>query len=261
MSKIYLINVGANTSDRSVARSPLFPKGNFVYVSFPDKDGSWPTPYPATMRHFVRNTGTLTTHLDPDWDHLSYGDVCSNPRAGALSSVVENDILLFWTLLWEIPDKDHDIFSVSKDSRRWCLIGALRVAERLKQGESITRLPADQQEQAKHNAHVQGDRVEVRKDKKDKDKEIRVFIGNRNHSAKFDRAVDLQINQKDSLLLKTVRTADGRKLEWDSKTRWYSVVRSCRAILDLSIPENRKRAELLRRTIKKLNPSFDLLAR
>ncbi len=259
MPKIYLINVGANTRHQSKARSPLFPDGSFIYVSFPDKD--WPTPYPATMKRFVRDAGELTTHLDPDWEHLTYGDNCSNRRARALLKVQENDILLFWGLLWKIQNEDHDVFAADDDARRWCLIGALRVAPRpLKQGESITRLPAAQQEHAKHNAHVQGDRVEVRKDEKGKVEEIRVFIGNRKHSTEFGRAVDLQINQKDSLLLKTVLTADGRKLEWDSKPRWHSVVRSCRALLDLSIPENRKRAELLRRAIKKLNPNFDLLA-
>ncbi len=225
-----------------------------MYVSFPVKDGSWRTPYPTTVRRLVREPETLTTHLDPDWDHLSYGDVCSNPRAVALSSVVENDILLFWALLWEIPDKDHDIFSVSKDSRRWCLIGALRVEQILESGESIAKLPREARERARHNAHVQGEHVERRKS-------VRVFLGHPEYSAKFDRAVDLGIYREDSLLRHTVYTADGKKIAWNSKPRWSSVIRTCRVILDLSIPENINRAELLRRAIKKLNPSFDLLAR
>jgi ABC-type branched-subunit amino acid transport system substrate-binding protein len=39
MSKIFLVNVGANTSHASKARSPIFEDGTFVYVSFPlDED-------------------------------------------------------------------------------------------------------------------------------------------------------------------------------------------------------------------------------
>src|SRR5207249_7254835 len=179
---IYLINVGANTSHHTVARSPLFPDGSFTYVSFPDKD--WPTPYPPSMKRFVRKSETLTTHLDPDWEHLTYGYVCSNPRAGSLSRVIENDILLFWALLWEIPDKDHDVFSVLEDSRRWCLIGALRVEHILEAGESIAKLPRELRERALHNAHVRGGYVEQRKS-------VRVFLGDPKHSAAFHQAVDL----------------------------------------------------------------------
>src|SRR5438876_2819 len=35
MSKVYLINVGANTSHAPCARSPLFNDGKFEFVSFP----------------------------------------------------------------------------------------------------------------------------------------------------------------------------------------------------------------------------------
>ncbi|SRR6266571_132041 len=253
MPKIYLINVGANTGDQRIARSPLFDDGRFVFVTFPDKDGSWQTPFPREAWPFVREPEKRTTHLDPDWDHLSYGDVCSNPRAGALTSVVENDILLFWALLWEIPDKDHNVFNVSKDSRKWCLIGALRVEQILESGESIAKLPKGSRERARHNAHVQGELVEGRKS-------VRVFLAHPKYSAKFDLAVDLGIDRADSLLRKTVYTADGKKIVWNSKPHWGSVTRTCRAILDLSIPENKNRAELLRRSIKRLNPNFDLLA-
>jgi len=91
MSKIYLINVGANVGHQSEARSPIFDNGSFEFVSFPDPVRS--TPYPAAVRPYLRR-GVKTTHPDPDWANLTYGDFCFNQRARALLKVECGDILL-----------------------------------------------------------------------------------------------------------------------------------------------------------------------
>ncbi|SRR6266480_1592494 len=97
MSKIFLVNVGANTSDRSRARSPVFKGGRFIYVPFSFKrrgnDGF--KDYPARTRPFIRTMHGRSTHCDPDWDNYTYGDNCLNRRARALATARAGDILLF----------------------------------------------------------------------------------------------------------------------------------------------------------------------
>src|SRR6266436_5248754 len=121
-----------NVSHRHQARSPIFADGKFEFVSFPDHTNQ--TRYPAAVRSFVRR-GIRTTHLDPDWENLTYGDCCQNPRAKALLSVETDDILLFWGLLWRIDDRRSDIWGCRH--RGWYLLGALRVKLALNSGESL----------------------------------------------------------------------------------------------------------------------------
>jgi len=73
--------------------------GFFVCVPFP-WNGWDARQYPAACRPFIR-TPTNSTHDDPDWPKLTYGDDCANGRAGNLRHVTEGDILLFWGLLWD----------------------------------------------------------------------------------------------------------------------------------------------------------------
>ena len=53
MSKVFLINIGANKSHGSIARSPIFPDDQFVYVSFPSKAARGVCPYPHEAHIFV----------------------------------------------------------------------------------------------------------------------------------------------------------------------------------------------------------------
>ena len=99
VSRIFLINIGANSAHSSVARSPRFSNGSFIFVPFPNPGGNWIRDYPSFCRPFVRTT-SLDTHDDPDWQNLTYGDDCANGRAASLQRVTEGDILLFWGMLW-----------------------------------------------------------------------------------------------------------------------------------------------------------------
>ena len=100
MSRIFLINIGSNSAHSSVARSPRFSNGSFIFVPFPNAGGAWARNYPHPCRPFIRTT-SLETHDDPDWPNLTYGDDCANGRAGSLQRVKEGDVLLFWGMLWE----------------------------------------------------------------------------------------------------------------------------------------------------------------
>jgi hypothetical protein len=248
MSSIYLINVGANVAHQAKARSPIFPDGRFEYVSFPDEDRS--TRYPSSVRRFVRE-GVSTTHLDPDWTNLTYGDFCKNRRARALANVEPGDILLFWGLLWRLPNLRSTVWATQ--DRGWYLMGAMRVKRVLSSGQSIKLLPPNDRERLRHNDHIEHDCVEGRE-------HVRVFLAGRKYSRKFEHAVDLQIYEVRSLLTAVVTTADGKTIRWYERPRWNSVTRACRAILCLSDTTHTKRAHILRDAIRARNPDYDLLA-
>jgi hypothetical protein len=249
MSKIYLINVGANTAHRKEARSPILPDGTWRYVAFPNADAG--VAFPKDVVPYVRVKAGIKTHLDPDWTALTYGDNCAKRRARALFSVTPGDILLFWALLWRLENPDGDIFA--GNARCWGLLGALRVQQVLESGKSLDELPRPLRERAQKNVHVEDGQVEATRG-------VRVFLGERKHSARFLKAVDLGIGRDDGLLRQTVTATDGRQIEWDRPPRWNSVTRSCRAILNLDERCDLTTAKKLAKCIARQNPEFDLLA-
>jgi len=249
MPKVFLVNVGANTADQGRARSPLFNNGSYIYVSFPDA-GSRRLYLPEACP-YVSDPANLRTHLDPDWHDLTYGDFCHNARARALLSAHLGDILLFWGLLWRVRGKKSSVWE--SDEKRWCVLGAMRIEACLESKQTLEHLALEQRRRVANNEHMAGSRVEGRP-------LVRVFLADKRYSMRFDRAVDLQVYRDDGLLRRTLRSKDGRKIEWGSSPRWNSVMRSCRAVFDLSDPESRGRARIVRESIKRLNPGFDLFA-
>jgi hypothetical protein len=248
MSKIYLINVGANSNHSSVARIPLFEKGTFMYVSFPHSGLRGVRPYPAEVRPFVRGIDFNDTHFDPDWENLTYGDGCDTPRAGALKRVVENDVLLFWGLFWINNGGGWDGFT---GERRWCLMGALRVREILEEGQRPTDAKSPSRiERARHNVHFCTGGL---------DQGNRVFLGCTRRSQLFPFAVDLEVGKRTGLLYRTIQTASGGKLSLGGKPAWSSSLRSCRVVWDLDEPKSRKLAEIARDRIY-AKTGYDLLS-
>jgi hypothetical protein len=246
MSRVYLINVGANTSHSSIARSPIFNDAHFIFVPFPTKDKGL-RPYSTEAMPFVRVTDIHYTHADPDWENLTYGDYCKNPRALALRNVAENDTLLFWALLWRNSGKTWDAFT---GERCWCLIGALRVREILKDGQRPEDAKDSRVERARQNAHFYRSKL---------DTGDRVFIGCTRYSQFFSRAVDLEVTIDSGLLYKVVRTAKGDPLRLNGTPRWNSSLRACRVIWDLNDPESRARAEITANAIHR-QTGYDLLS-
>jgi hypothetical protein len=62
-----------------------------------------------TILPCIRVRDDIKCHLDPDWDRLTYGDRCANPRAKSLLKAQKGDILLFWALLWK-TDYGGEVF-------------------------------------------------------------------------------------------------------------------------------------------------------
>jgi hypothetical protein len=248
MIKIFLVNVGANTSDQSRARSPIFERGRFVYVpfSFKQRGNDGYRDYPVTTRPFIRNMHGRATHCDPDWDNYTYGDNCQNGRARALAKARAGDILLFWGLLWNNTCKSWDGFTGEKG---WFLLGALRIQEILIQRQRPSECSTpDACRRAAANAHFDRDVL---------DKGHRVFVGSRRHSKRFPKAVPFYTAQS-RLLFDAVRTADGRYLRIRGKPSWNSGTRSCRAVWNLNKVAQRLRAKLVRNVILR-HTGYDLL--
>jgi hypothetical protein len=244
MSKIFLVNVGANVKDKSRAKSPIFDDDSFVFVSFPLRDEEGFRPYPPAARQFTRNVGIYETHADPDWDNLTYGDYVANGRAAALKGTKEGDILLFWALLWRNCGSSWKDFTGDK---AWYLIGALRIDQILREGQRAIDAKPSNIERARKNAHFEQGVL---------DEHNLVFIGDKIYSRLFSKAVEF-IGCSD-LMYRTVRTASGEILESNGRVRWSSSLRSCRAVWDLSNPEQKSRAKIVRNKILG-KTGFDLL--
>jgi len=299
MCSIYTINIGANTNHSSQARSPIFRGKSFQFVSFcTERDGDNPTDYPEEMLPFTSpHKDDLETHNDPDWERMTYGDICTGPgcaRGSKLRNVVPGDILLFWGLLYnnECPDRKNcsdrqgacwEHFSRPLDSNKgWYLLGAMRVEkivvgqhklDRLSQEErrrikenvvALDGLSSEELCRIKKNAHFDGNKITSNH---------WIFLGDKDkkHSRLFDKAVALWVpkteqesesNWKDSLLYKTFRTNNhGQRLclSLNGSPRWYQYLRLCRKMWDLSDSEQRKLAGCIRDAIQKDNEGFDLL--
>jgi hypothetical protein len=246
MSKIFLVNVGANIQHQSRARSAIFNDDSFVFVTFPKWQDEEPgrKPYPPAARQYIRNVGLKHTHADPDWDNLTYGDYTRNGRAAALKRAKPGDILLFWALLWRNNGSGWEGFEGEKG---WYLIGALRIDEMLREGQRPKDAKPRNIERARKNAHF--DRGVLGPDNL-------VFIGSKAHSRRFPKAVEF-IGCSD-LMFRTVRTASGEILKPNGRVHWSSSLRSCRAVWDLDDPEQRSRAKIIRNEILR-KTGFDLL--
>ncbi len=248
MTTIYTVNIGANTGHSSMARSPIFADDSFVYVPFCDNKSHLREPYSAACQHYINPQHKLKAHPDPDWDGFTYGDICRNRRAAALQHVKPGDVLLFWGLLtkhsgrndWAGFERDHG----------WYLLGAFRILDCLDEGQGAATVSAALRKRAMRNIHLKSGTIA--------DGE-RLFIGDPRHSTLFRRAVDLGVNKNNGLVYSTMRSAEGKRLSRTGKPRWYSSLRSCRAMWDLRNADQAKRAKQVRDVIQKANSSFDLL--
>jgi len=249
MAKIFLINVGANRQHEGEARSPLFPDSSWAYVPFPHRKGKDGEDFPLSIRPYIRKCDGVKCHLDPDWDCLTYGDSCVEPRGRGLLKAQTDDILLFWGLLWRIEENDSVFES---HERAWCLIGVIRVQHILTNVEKVSSLPDDIRRRAAHNSHVRNGAVI------DAEGE-RVFVGDLRHSRRFAKAIDLEVYKDGGLMQRVVRTAKGEKIQWYKQPKWYSSTRTCRAILDLSNRDDRNLATFLAGRIEKKNNGFSLI--
>jgi hypothetical protein len=247
MSKVYLVNVGANRGHAAIARCPIFKDDTFIFVPFPHPGEHGSRVCPKRAQPFLRGVDPRDVHDDPDWDALTYGDNCANPRALALTRVQPKDILLFWALLWRNRGGDWSGFS---GEHGWYLIGALRVTEILDSGQRADDASPANRTRAARSVHVEPGEPLPPKN--------RVFIGSRRHSKLFPRAVDFQVTQGSGLIYRTIRTAKGHRLNRLGKRSWFTSTRACRAIWNLNDAEERKRADIAATAVKDYT-GYDLL--
>jgi len=160
--RIYLINVGANSRHQSLARSPLFVgqnpqrRPNFLYVPFYclNNPKVVTKQYPTSCQSFLnpRRLGEIVkfAHPDPDWEDLTYGDNCNEPRGATLKNAKVNDIFLFWGALFENNATDWQGFTGAKG---WYLFGCLRIQHILSANSRISLLEPQDQARALRNVH------------------------------------------------------------------------------------------------------------
>ena len=247
MSKVYLVNVAANRGHASIARCPIFENDTFIFVPFPRPGTHGRRACAKRAQPFLRGVDPRDVHDDPDWEALTYGDNCANPRALALKRVQPNDILLFWALLWRNRGSDWSGFS---GEHGWYLIGALRVREILDGGQRAADAAMANRARAARSVHfASGEPLAA---------DNRVFIGSRRYSKLFPKAVDFQVTQGSGLIYRTLRTAGGHRLNRLGKRSWFTATRACRAIWDLDEPEERKRAQIAATAIRDYT-GYDLL--
>ncbi|HEX5760646.1 MAG TPA: hypothetical protein VF121_15775 [Thermoanaerobaculia bacterium] len=244
MSRVYLVNVGANTRHSGRARSPLFPDGSFKYVPFP-QPGELSRPCNAEAAKYFRDEiYAQETHDDPDWQNLTYGDNCRNGRAAALRRAEVGNVLLFWALLWEHCGCGAGWEGFTRE-HGWYFIGALRIEKIVEPGQ------CPQDDRAARCVHFEPGQP--------LGKDHRVFVGSERHSALFEKAVDLEVRRKDGLIYEIARTAGGRRLNLTGKGSWRSSLRGCRAHWNLDAPEQRSRAETGAQAIRDV-AGYDLFA-
>jgi len=195
----------------------------------------------------VRGIDPHETHNDPDWQNLTYGDGCNNPRSLALRNVVEDDILLFWGLLWRNAGSTWDAFT---GERGWYLIGVLRVREILEAGQRPTDAKPSRVERARQSVHFYRGELPPGN---------RLFIGCTSYSRRFPVAVDLEVGKPTGLLYRTIPTAKGTPLKLGAKPNWNSSLRSCRPVWNLEETRGRALARIARDRIYE-RTGYDLLA-
>jgi len=244
MSTIYLINVGANLGHKSIARSPIFRNGTFVYVPFPHPGRRGARSYPKEARPFVRGIDVRDTHCDPDWDNLTYGTNIG------LKHVIEDDILLYWALLWNNTGDSWEEFT---GDRGWYLIGALRVREIFEPGMS-----PEESRYSRYSAHVDRARRNVHFADGRVLPGNRVFIGGLRFSRRFGKAVYFEAGEPGGLMFRTVRTQSNAPLTIGGSSDWRSNTRIPRPAWNLDKASERRRARTVRDAILS-ETRFDLL--
>jgi hypothetical protein len=126
---------------------------------------------------------------------------------------------------------------------------------------ALDGLSLDERCRIKKNAHFDDNRIPTNH---------WIFLGDKDkkHSRLFDKAVELWVPKTDQkseskfkagLLYKTFKTDKERCLSLNGSPRWYSSIRTCRKMWDLSDSEQHKPAECVRDAIRADNPDFDLL--
>jgi hypothetical protein len=241
--RIYLINVGANASHRFC--SPLFPDGTFEFLPIP-KDRALPGSHAVRyrdLRSFYDPSRPLMpflpsrllgwpAHNDPEFATFTDGDNCeTSPRAASLKRVELGNRLLFLAslCLWKNGSPTH--------RHGFYLVGILEVEEIL--CDVRARPSPSKLARFRNNAHV-------RRGLSDSALWDRfwVFRGSA-RSRRFLRAVPVT----KALASRLFTDANGAPWRWgNGRTELQTIgsyTRSCRCVLDPSLPGHSERIRAL----------------
>ncbi len=157
MTKICLVNVGANCTHRSL-RSALFSNGSFEFIPIPDpclngtKQGLRYNQLPVSSDVEIcelisKDYQNKCAHYDPEFETYTYGDYPTcHARAANLKRVSKGDYLFFFARL--VPWNKGKFSS----NARFAIIGFIEIEKIFK---DITRRPPDHEfSQIANNAHV-----------------------------------------------------------------------------------------------------------
>ena len=240
--RIFLANVGANASHRF--GSPVFPDGAFEFLPIPESPnlrGSHAVRYRDLRSHYDAERDLLrymperlrdaAAHADPEFITFTYGDNCErSPRAASLKRIEASDYLFFIARLerWDggVPTGVYGFY----------LIGFLEVEAILR--DVTERPPRGLLARFGRNAHVRRGLADGRLWDR-----FWVFAGSSTRSRRFDRAVPVTRELADRVFT----AADGSPWRWGAGRTDLQVIgsytRSCRCVIDPSLPGQRARSE------------------
>lgn len=248
--RIYLANVGANSSHRQIL-SPLFEDGTFELLPIPESerslDGSshairyrdlrsYYNPGNDLLRYVHKDLWDTACHNDPDFEMFTYGDNGTNGRSSALAQLTGGDVLLFLARL------EGFVEGTRTHQSGFYLVGGLRVDH-----ATFITLNSVGRERFANNSHV------VRGDDK--------FLGvaGAAQSRRFKHAVPITREICDQVF----RDKDGQPWTWgdgsSDLSRIGSYTRACRCVLDTADLNQDQRVGKLRSWIDAYTGSEDSL--
>ena len=250
MTRIYLANVGANTSHRFA--SPIFEDGAFEFLPIPESprlDSPRAVRYRDLRPHDSRRDLSRyvpprlwdrACHNDPEFDTFTYGDECDDhARAVGLRGLQPGDVLLF------LAGLEHWAGDERTGQYGFFLIGGLRIDWVLPR---VTQEPAGR------------DRRAVRSERPRRARALHRFLGRFLGVRRIGRVAQVRAGGpgNQGYLREGVQDRLGQSLEWapdrsDLQTIG-SYTRTCRCVLDTSDPEQQRRAEALREWIATWDP-------
>ena len=255
-NRIFLANVGANASHRFAG--PIFPSGTFEFLPIPEDRNSssehavkyadlrsYYDPAKNLLDYVPRRLWEWPAHHDPEFETFTYGDNCAvSPRASALRQLERDDILLFLARLekWTScgPTNQYGFY----------LVGYLHIKEIV--ANVVRRPPPALLAQVRANSHV-------RRGLSDTGwwDSFWVFRGS-NNSRRFHQAVPVTRE----LASQVFTSARGTPWRWDTGRSDLQVIgsytRSCRCVIDPTLPAHRERATSLWTWIQACNPGVEI---
>jgi len=162
------------------------------------------------------------------------------PRGATLKNAMRDDILLFWGVLYHNEGRTWASFTGEKG---WYLVGSLRIEAKISTDSDLDALSNDVRMRALSNVHFRTGKRLPQNDY--------VFVGDRTQSGLFHTAVDLGVRDSIGLIYRAFTAANGQPLRCGQRPRWYSSLRSCRRILDMSQAADQERTRILRIAIER----------